>query len=107
MLLPSGQECVVARSATKPGGLGACPHSRKRNEGRALICGTDHGTQNRTFGRSKGSINIIAGDVLVFVGGLGEAGQLGGELPRRVKRVAVLHRGEGDDGGSAMPAAPV
>ena len=27
-LLPSGQECVVARSATKPGGLGACPHSR-------------------------------------------------------------------------------
>ena len=27
--MPSGQECVVARSATKPGGLGACPHSRK------------------------------------------------------------------------------
>ena len=33
------------------------------------------------------------------MGGVGGAGQLGGELPRRVKRVAVPHRGEGDDGG--------
>ena len=52
-------------------------------------------------------LDVSAGDVLVLVGGVGGAGQLGGELPRRVKRVAVPHRGEGDDGSRAAPAAPV
>ena len=68
---------------------------------------TGQGIQNRTYGRSIGSILAHGCCPRSDAGGVGGAGQLGGELPRRVKPVAVSHRREGDDGGRAVPAAPV